>query len=109
LIDGGIIVAITVAESDAAGAIGVDIGLALVLAIVKADIVTADRLPAAGLIELVAQRARLVRAGERFVRAKPEIADATALGEQHHRTRAAFGERDVADRRTVAGTIDVLG
>src|SRR5712691_8692043 len=59
-------------------------------------------------MELVAQRPRLVRSGERIFVVQPEIADAAALGEQHDRTVGADRKRDVADRAAQPRPRDVL-
>ena len=49
-----------------------------------------------------------MREGEGPLGREPEVADAAAFGEQHHRPVAAFGKGDVTDRLTVAGARDVL-
>src|SRR5262249_62264488 len=88
-VDGPGVVVVAKSERDAARAVRIDEGLAVIVAIVEADVVAPDRAPGAGLVELIAQRARLVRRGERVLRREPQVADAAALGEQHHRPRAA--------------------
>src|SRR5215510_9983909 len=94
-------------EGDAASAVRPHIRRTFLGAIVEADVVTADRPPGALGVDLVAQRARLVRRGERILGAEAEVADAAALGDQHHRALTAFRERDVAHRLAEAGACDV--
>src|SRR6185369_11583208 len=74
----------------------------------ETDVIAPDRVPVAVLVKLVAQRARFVRRGEGVFRRKPEIANAAALGEQHHRPRAAGRKADVADRLTETGARNVV-
>src|SRR5262249_33658002 len=67
-IDGPAVGIVTHPERDAARAVRVEVGLAVGLAIVEADVIAPDRVPVAVRVELVAQRARLVRRGEGIFR-----------------------------------------
>src|SRR5947209_14921319 len=99
---------ISEAERDAAGAIGANEGRAILLAVVESDLVTPDRTPGAGLIEFVAQRARLMRCGKRIFFGETKVAHSAALGDEQDRPIAAGRERNIARRMAVAGARNIF-
>ncbi len=96
------------AEGDAAGGAGTDVGRAVALAVVITDVVAADRLPDPAGIGLVAEHAGFVRGGKGILRREAEIAQAAALGKEHHRLVADCREGDVGDGIADAGAGDRL-
>src|SRR6202011_1653308 len=85
---------ITGSEGHAARAIRPDIGIAVQSPVIEADVVTADRAPAALLAQSNPERARLMRCREGLIDLEAEIADAAALADQHERGTATLGTRD---------------
>src|SRR5262249_19729812 len=96
------------AEGGAAGAIGPHERRTVLASGVEADVVAPDAPPRSFLVELIAQRPRLMRIGERVLRGEAEITDAAALGDEHDLALAAFGKRDIAHRLAHPGALDVL-